>query len=73
MSAKFDELVEYLRARNPIVQAYLTMAERNFGVDEEEGGGAAQAVPIVPAAVLGAGIAATQVSRINGSAKLAKR
>jgi hypothetical protein len=74
LSAKFDELVEYLRARNPIVQAYLTMAERNFGVDEEEeGGAAAQAVPIVPAAVLGAGIAATQVSRLSGSAKLEMR
>ena len=69
LTDKFDELVAYLRARNPIVQAYLTMAERNFGEEEglglEAGAAAdtdlAQAVPIVPAAALGPGIAATQV------------
>ena len=88
LTAKFDELVAYLRARNPIVQAYLAMAERNFGGEEgggEEGGdeaGAAaqvataeerqpaQAVPIVPAAALGPGIAATQVGRPVGSWQL---
>jgi hypothetical protein len=56
ITSTFEELIDLMRATNPVVQRYKTMVERNFGTEAPEA-----AVPLVPGGALSDTIAATQV------------
>jgi hypothetical protein len=60
VTSTFEELIDLMRASNPVVQRYKTMVERNFGTDVPEA-----AVPLVPGGALSDTIAATQVCMLS--------
>lgn len=82
LSDAFNRLIDYLRASNPIVQRYLTVAEQDFGEARQQGeytapgaplsdstaADAAGAVPCVHASAYGDSVAATQARDPRSSA-----